>query len=217
VSEKKTGKGQVLETFVTSLCRLAWFVLGISAHGLKRNVLTKTDRILGLLAVYAVIFVFVVWNWKYLVILHFCLPWFFPMGLMQFIVLHISMRAQFLILAGSVTVNLGVVVGIAHFLKMRKYEKALAHIGLKSATGLAPKVMDVEEPEEFKKKITLLSLGVGLEQYQNKKSDIESALGAIVENIRVPERNRKLVEIYLAEKELPTTVGYQECLEQIEK
>lgn len=206
----KQGKG--LENFIVALGRFALFTLRISWYGLKRTVFVNGDRVLWLLTSYSVILFLVYWHWLYLRILHRIFPAVCTSGVMRFFVNHVPQYIQFLGICFGLTVAIGVVLGFAHFFRMVRYQKELKHIGLKSATGDEPKVIDVEKKVDFKIKITVASPGVGLEQYKSKKSDLESAFGAIVEDIRISERSRRLVEIYLAEKELPTMVSYQSCV-----
>ncbi len=149
--------------------------------------------------------------------LHWAFPSVFSAPVIRFFVLHVSQFVQFLILAGLLIVPLGLVLGFSHYFRIVRYQKDLKHIGLKSATGSEPKVVDVEEPAPFKKKILIASQGIGLEHYLSKKSDLESSFGAIVEEIRVSPRSRKLIEIRLAEKELPSMVSYQDCLERLKE
>lgn len=209
---KSGSQGKAFEQFIMTLGKFAIFTLRISGHGLKRTVFVNVDRVLWLVTSYFVILVLVYWDWIYLRILHWFLPKIFSLNVMRFFVYHVPQYMQFLLLAGGLTVAVGVVLGFVQFFRMVRYQKELKHIGLKSATGEEPKVIDVEKKVDFKIKITVASPGVGLDQYKSKKSDLESAFGAIVEDIRVSERSRRLVEIHLAERELPTLVGYERCV-----
>ena len=205
-------QGKALENFLIGLGKIILGILRVSGHGLNRTIIRNVDRCLALGVFYSSLLVLVYWNWKHLLILNWCFPGVFTEGVVRFFVFHISPFAQFLLFAGMPTIVLGVILGAAHFLTVVRCQNAMKHIGLKSADGSEPKVIDVEETGEFKKKITLASLGVGVEHYKVKKSDLESTFGAIVEDIRHSQRSRKLVEIHLVDKELPTFVGYQECM-----
>ena len=216
-NSKSSSTGKAFETFIINLGKFGWFVLRISGHGLKRAVLFNVDRVLWLITTYGLLLVLVYWNWMHLRILHLLLPGICTVGVMRFFVYHVSQFMQFLMLAGGMTVALGVTFGFAHFFRMVRYQKELKHIGLKSATGDEPKVIDVERKEDFKTKITLTSPGIGLDHYKTKKSDLESAFGAIVEDICISPRSRKLVEIHLAEKELPTHVGFESCVSALKE
>lgn len=211
-NSKSPSQRKAFETFIINLGKFGWFVLRISGHGLKRAVFINVDRLLWLITTYGLLLVLVYWNWMHLRILHLLLPGICTVNVMRFFVYHVPQFVQFLMLAGGLTVALGVACGFAHFFRMVRYQKELKHIGLKSGTGDEPKVIDVEKKAEFKIKITLASPGIGLDHYKTKKSDLESAFGAIVEDICISPRSRKLVEIHLAEKELPTHVGYEGCV-----
>lgn len=211
-NKKSSPKGKGLEDFVLTLGKFSWYVLQISFHGLKRAVFNNVDRVLWLIVGYGLILVLVYWNWMHLRILHLLFPKIITLGVMKFFVYHVPQYMQFLMLTSGMTIVIGVVFGFAHFFRMVRYQKELKHIGLKSATGGEPKVIDVEKTSDFKIKITLTSPGIGLDHYKNKKSDLESAFGAIVEDIRISQRSRKLVEIHLVEKELPTLVNFSQCV-----
>lgn len=211
----KSSGGKNLENFVIGLGKIAWAISRICWHGFSRTLFKKAEGFFVLLILLAVPFALVYRNWAHLALLHWAFPSVFTVGVVRFFVLHVSQFVQVLILAGLLIVPLGVALGFVHFFRMVRYQKELKHIGLKSATGSEPKVVDVEEPAPFKKKIIVASQGIGLDHYLSKKSDLESSFGAIVEDIRVSPKSRKLVEISLAEKELPTIVSYQDCVSKI--
>lgn len=175
----------------------------------------KVEGCLSFFLLVSVPFVLVYWNWAHLRILRWLWPSVFSDGVLRFLVVHVPQFFQFVVLASLLIVPLGMALGFVHFFRIVRLQKDLRHIGLKSATGSEPKVVDVEIPEPFKKKITLASQGIGLDHYLSKKSDLESSFGAIVEEIRVSPKSRKLIEIRLAEKELPTLVSFQDCVPKL--
>ena len=52
------------------------------------------------------------------------------------------------------------------------------------------------------------AVGIDVAEFKNKKGALESSFNAIIEDIRVSERNRQLFEILIAEKALPQLVLY---------
>lgn len=212
---KKSGGGKNLEKFVIGLGRIALGIGKICWHGFSRTLFKKAEGFFLLVILLAVPFALVYRNWAHLSLLHLAFPSVFSVNVVRFLVIHVPQPVHFGILAGLLVVPLGVVLGFSHYFRIVRYQKDLKHIGLKSATGNEPKVVDVEEPAPFKKKILIASQGFGLDHYLSKKSDLESSFGAIVEGIRISERSRKLVEILLAEKELPTIVSYKDCVSQL--
>lgn len=209
------GQSKNLEKFVIGLAKIAWGISQICWHGFSRTMFKKIEGCLALVLLISIPFVLVYWNWAHLRILRWLWPQIFSDGVLRFFVVHVSQFIQFVLLAGFLGIPLGVALGFVHFFRMVRYQRELRHIGLKSATGSEPKVVDVEETEPFKKKITVASQGIGLDHYLSKKSDLESSFGAIVEEIRVSPKSRKLIEIRLAEKELPTIVSYRDCASKL--
>ena len=175
----------------------------------------KVEGCFSFFILLCLLIVLVYWNWAHLRFFSWAFPSVFSDGVLKFVVVHVPQYMQFLILAGFLIVPLGVAFGFVHFFRLVRLQRDLKHIGLKSATGSEPKVVDVETPEPFKKKILVASQGIGLEHYLTKKSDLESSFGAIVEEIRVSPKSRKLIEIRLAEKELPAMVSYQDCVAKL--
>lgn len=214
-AKSNSGGSKNLENFVIGLGKIALFISQICWHGFSRTMFKKVEGCLSFLILLMLPFVLVYWDWTHLRILRRAFPSVFSEGVLQFLVVHVPQFMQFLFLAGLLLVPFGVALGFVHFFKMARLQKDLRHIGLKSATGAEPKVIDMEIPQPFKKKIILSSQGIGLDHYLSKKSDLESCFGAIVEEIRVSPKSRKLIEIRLAEKELATMVGYADCLPKL--
>ena len=213
---QKSGSGSKnFENFIIGLFKIALGVSRICWHGFSRTLFKKLEGCLVFVILVSVPFVLVYWNWAHLRILGWAFPSVFTDGVLRFFVVHVSQFVQFLMLAGFVIVPVGVALGFVHFFQIVRFQKDLRHVGLKSATGSEPKVIDVEIPAPFKKKILVASQGVGLEHYLTKKSDLESSFGAIVEKIQISPKSRKLIEILLAEKDLPTIVSYQDCVSKL--
>lgn len=213
--KRGSGDGKNLEKFVIGLGKIAWGVSRVCWCGFSRTIFKSVEGYLSLLLFVLVPFVLVYWNWAHLRIFRWLWPSVFSDGLLRFLVVHVSQFFHFMILSGFLIVPLGIALGFVHFFRIARLQRDLRHIGLKSATGNEPKVVDVEIPQPFKKKIILASQGIGLDHYLSKKSDLESSFGAIVEEIRVSPKSRKLIEIRLAEKELPKMVDYQDCLPKL--
>lgn len=211
---KKSG-GKNLENFIVVLGKLAFGTGKVCWHGLSRTLFKRVEGFFLLVILFALPFVLVYRNWAHLSLLQWAFPSVFSSSVTRFLVLHVSQPVQFVILVCLLVVPLGVVLGFSHYFRIMRYQKDLKHIGLKSATGSEPKVVDVDVPAPFKKKILIASQGIGVEQYLSKKSDLEASFGAIVEEIRTSPKSRKLVEIALAEKELPTLVSYKDCLSKL--
>lgn len=110
---------------------------------------------------------------------------------------------------------LGLIYGINPYLKEQDYNRRLSLLGLKTATGLGPRVLSIYDIDEYRKKILVGSQGIGIDQYRAKKSDLESAFKTTVESINACKNNFSLVEIYTTAKDIPKLVQYSDCLDTL--
>lgn len=107
--------------------------------------------------------------------------------------------------------------GLLEWIKNTKYQKAIDHLGIKTPTGLTPKVMDVKEMGNNQKKILVQAIGFDVNELKSKKGSLESGFNSIVQNIRIAPYNRQLVEIILADKELSSLIRFEEVADQLKK
>jgi S-DNA-T family DNA segregation ATPase FtsK/SpoIIIE len=84
-------------------------------------------------------------------------------------------------------------------------------LGLKTANDKEPKVFKVIQLDEYRKKILISSVGVGVDRYIAKKSDLEMSLRSTIENIGTTENN-KFIEILTTDRIIPTMLPYRNCL-----
>ena len=96
----------------------------------------------------------------------------------------------------------------------RYYQRKFDDTGFKTVTGIIPRVTEVVEPDNNRKRITLDSYGVGIERYKNKKSDLEAVLAGTMESIKIG-KNPRYVEILLAVHPLPSRVSFSEVEEKL--
>ena len=144
--------------------------------------------------------------------------WIFPKGLGEWVYFHVSRPAQFVILFFGPLLTWLTAIGALDGIRLMRYQRGLDHLGLKTSTDLRPIVIDVVHTGEQQKKLIVRAVGIDVQALKNKKGALESSFGAIVEDIRVSERDRQLVEILIAEKALPTLVRYdQEVMRQLAK
>ena len=109
-----------------------------------------------------------------------------------------------------------VVLGIKPFRERLCFQEAIDHLGLKTGTGKRPKLSSLVDLGDFKKKATLFSPGLGKDHYEKGKESIQTSLGWKIDRIERGKRPN-VVEIYLAEKELPQKLDYRELLPQIKR
>ncbi len=136
------------------------------------------------------------------------LPWIFSPNLGAWIYFHVSLHVQFVILTVGPLLMWWTALGILATLKIMPYRNALAHLGLKTPTGLEPIVIDVIPTLPGQKKILVKAVGLAVTDFQSKKAVLESALNQFVQDIRVSESNRQVIEIRVSDKELPKLISY---------
>jgi hypothetical protein len=138
------------------------------------------------------------------------MPWISSWGLGAWVYFHVSLRAQLIIL--TVVPFLGWLVGIGWVsaVRLMPYQRAVEHLGLKTPTDLKPTVVDVIPTLPGQKKILVKAVGIAVADFQSKKAALESALNRFVQEIRVCESNRQIIEIRISEKELPKLIPFDE-------
>lgn len=143
------------------------------------------------------------------------LSWIFPAGLGEWVDNHIALPTQLFLL--TVIPFLGWLAGIGGILmiKTRPIQKAVEHLGMTSPAGSKLKVVDVEPLSEGQNKILLQAIGFDVAQVQLKKAILESCLNLFVQDIRVSENSRRIIEILVSDRDLPTLVPYDKVVWQL--
>lgn len=136
------------------------------------------------------------------------LPWMFPTGFGEWVYLHLARWLECgLLFFGPLAIWLAF-LGAYSILKTIRFQRAIDHLGIKTSTNLKPIVIDSIPTGEQQKKLIVKAVGIDVAEFKNKKGALESSFNAIIEDIRVCERNRQLFEILIAEKALPTLILY---------
>lgn len=107
------------------------------------------------------------------------------------------------------------VCGFRGWLELAKAQKAIGHLGLKTPTGIEPKVARIVELEGKQRRILIHSVGIDIESFRSKKGSLESSFNAIVQEIRVCPSNRQMVELLVSDKELPRLVRFDENVSRL--
>ena len=107
--------------------------------------------------------------------------------------------------------------GIRKWIGVKKCQRAIDHLGLKTPTGIVPKVVRVVDLENRQRRVLVHAIGVDVASFRERKGSLESIFNAIVQEIRVTPSNRQIVEILLSERELPTLVRFDEHSESLRK
>lgn len=106
--------------------------------------------------------------------------------------------------------------GIKDFKQRQEMQRKLEIVGLKGADGSYFKILAVNKHDEFKTTVVIKSVGIGIEKYQQKKSDIESSLAEELDSV-TNGANPQIVIMHLTKRKLPTLVKYSDLEAQLLK
>ena len=107
--------------------------------------------------------------------------------------------------------------GILSWINIRKFQRAIDHLGLKTPTDLTPKVVRVVDLENKQRRILVQAVGIDVASFKEKKGALESSFNAIVQDVRVTPSNRQIIEILISDRELPTLVKFDDRSEVLKK
>jgi DNA segregation ATPase FtsK/SpoIIIE-like protein len=130
---------------------------------------------------------------------------------------HVSLAWQAVLLVGAPLVSTLVVIGLIDWLARRRLQTQVQHLGLKTPTGLEPSVVRVIELPNYQRKLLVKAVGIDVADFRSRKGALESSFNALVQDIRVCESNKQMVEILLSDKELPKLVPFEEAMAKATK
>lgn len=107
--------------------------------------------------------------------------------------------------------------GIRVWLLCKASQRAIDHLGLKTPTGLTPKVIKIIDLENKQRRVLVEAIGIDIASFRDRKGALESSFNAIVQDIRVTPKNRQWVEIHISDKELTNQVRFDEHAEELRK
>ncbi|MCT4642791.1 MAG: FtsK/SpoIIIE domain-containing protein [Bacteriovoracaceae bacterium] len=108
------------------------------------------------------------------------------------------------------------ILGIQDWISLQKIQNNLNLAGLKNVLGLRPKVIRIIKLDEFRTKLIITAKGVGINQFSDKKGQLESAFQETIELIKI-SKCKKFVEITLCKRELPSMIPYSEITQKVNK
>lgn len=156
-------------------------------------------------------------RWNLSVLLHFAGSFIGCGDVGTWIGAHIPRWFQFLVCVVLSLCGWLFMHGIRTWMGRTKYQKALDHLGLETATGLTPKVFRVVELENTQRRILVHAVGIDVANFRDKKGALEASFNAIVQDVRVTPNNRQMVEILVSDRELPTLVRFDAHSETLSK
>jgi FtsK/SpoIIIE family len=138
------------------------------------------------------------WSWRFIMPRLMALDWWYP----------------FTVLYGYSFILIMLTFGIKPFMKIKKFQRALDCLALKNGLGVSPKVMSIREGGPYRTKLKLRSEGIGADRYETKRDDLQSAAGAVIENIRTLD-NPKYLEITFAKRKIPDVCQYRDLIAKV--
>lgn len=216
--QKKENENDVLTMVCVILGTIAIFFFKFVLKAVIRKK-TWTQEFIISWACYLLGAVLIVFSprWNVPALLHLLSPNFLNAEFAEWIYLHIPRWWQVGILFFTPFLTFLFGIGIFEWIKMVKYQKGIDHLGLKTSTGLIPKVKNVIEMDNNQKKILVQAIGIDVAELRSKKGSLESSFNAIVQDVRVAPYNKQLVEIIIAEKELATLIRFEEVADRLKK
>ena len=145
------------------------------------------------------------------------LPWKGCSILGSWIENHLSMMSQLLVLVLFPFFSWLMHLGFMAKLKTAKFQSAIDLLGLKNQKGELPIVIDVVSTTEDQKRILVRAIGFDVNSFSSKKTILESALNMFVQDIRIVENNRSLIDIRVSPKELPTLISFDDVAPQLNR
>lgn len=219
MSEQKNENGNDMLTMVCIIIgTIAIFVTKFVFKAVFRKK-TWTQEFIISWACYLMVVVLIVFSprWNVPALVHLVSPYFLKAELAELIYLHIPRWWQVGILFFTPFLLNLFGIGIFEWIRIVKYQKGIDHLGLKTSTGLVPKVKSVIEMDNNQKKILVQAIGIDVAELRSKKGSLESSFNAIVQDVRVAPYNKQLVEIIVAEKELATLIRFEEVADRLKK
>ena len=212
MSQKSSGKSssKVTESIFKGIAKISLHCYHACQYSRKTELFKKNENLWMYLAFVFFAYVNIIkGNYGYFVE-------FLHMGCFREIIVKIvSWFSYFQILSLTalfMAIAFMVVSGLPGYRLHRRFQKAIDGLNLKNGLGEKPKLLRMEEIDENRTKLELLSEGVGEERYKAKVDDLRAAVGKRIESVNFrPDDNRKM-EIYLAKKLLPDKVLFSDLI-----
>ncbi len=130
--------------------------------------------------------------------------WLFPMILGVFV----GLCAFILSILGAGCFDL------KRILKLVKCQKAFEFVDLKNSQSEYPTVIDLNEKKNGSEWLTVKARGLGIDKFQQRKKDLESALGLSIDTIE-QGLNPSIIRLSLYSSAIPRLCEYQKMIEAL--
>lgn len=213
-SEQKNGDAG---TFLMGLGKVIWLFLKYTYTGaVKKDGWSKNIWLMWLAyGVFAAVLTFAPkWNPPYLLYRIGYFPIFKLLG--HWLHHNVSPWTQLYFIPLPLVI-LFFIIGLLEYKKRNEIEASIKHLGLKTSTGLEPKVLDIVPINSNKTKILVQAIGIDVAEFASKKGALESSLNKIVQDVRVSPKSRQVFEIITSDKDLPKMIRFDANTEHLKK
>lgn len=213
--KKKSGGFNAIEVIVTGLAK---FIFKFTYRGILRPDTWKKETYCAW-GMYLVTLILVVYGprWNIPRVIDELSPFEFTKGLGFWIARHIPRWFQIGFFFFGALIGWLISLGILDWTKTFKYQNAINHLGLKTSTGLTLKVVAAIPIENSQRKILVKGAGFDVSTLRDRKGALESGFNAIVQDIRVSERDKSIFEMILCERELPKEISFDALSSELKK
>ncbi len=202
------AKNDSLERFVVAVGIVIALTGSMAWAGLKRIKFRSSELIIFSTSLVLLIFAVTYGDYAYLKALHWIWPNLFTAKFTAWLK-HWPKWSHFLVLLTGVTYTSLCALGLRAFVERRKLQNNFNSVGLSNAKGEQPKILAVVPKDDERCKVIVRSIGVGVDRFEGKKSDLEYAFGQMVEQIE-PSPDRRTIEISLCKRELGKMFLYED-------
>jgi NTP pyrophosphatase (non-canonical NTP hydrolase) len=138
---------------------------------------------------------------------------FIPLGLGDWVYFHIARSVQLVILTVIPFLMWLALLGAILEVKIYRFQKALDGLGLTNPSGGKLKALDLTSPGLGLWKLAVRAIGFDIADVKSKKVMLESSLNLFVQEIRLANYSRQIVEVIISNRELPTLIPYDSVSE----
>ena len=198
--------GKAILVVAAAFSMIAW-------TGLRKVKFKSSEFILLAPTIILVIFALTFTDYAHLKILHWLMPKVFTVK----VVLRLRELERiwyFLIFTGGFFYVALILIGLPTYLKRQRFQRSLDTIGLRNAQNETPKISAVIPLDESRTKLLTKAKGIGVDRFESKRADLESAFGQMVERISTTQ-DRKFIEMLLCKKELTKMLPYEEAVTRL--
>jgi hypothetical protein len=205
--QKKTGWNAFATTIWDAGVLIGFLTIQIVWAGFRRISWKKSDTYIAAISILFLSAVLVD-HYLDLYFLYFILPraielrWVAPL-------IDVPFWVRYRVVVALASWGMIMILGFCAIMRQRRYQRSIDCVSIKNGQGNSPKVLGVVLDPPYRFKLRLYSPGIGIDRYEGKRTDLESALDAHIEQIRYLGSPKK-VEITLTRGKIPDVSHYRD-------